>query len=367
MDYLRERFAAIEDGRHQGYVVHKLADILIIIMLSVLCGLDELADIMVFAEKKQEFLKDIYGIEQIPSKATMSRILNMIDGGEVAKVIIGIMKERAGITGGVMAVDGKAIRSTSKKGKPHSALQILTAYMTESGIVLGQEAVHGKTNEIPVFQEMLSWLDVSGKTVTADAMHCQKETCERITVKGGDYVFGLKGNQKNLHDDVALFINDQINAPEIEKFTTAEKNGGRFEKRVCMKVCGIDWLERGKEWAGLKTVFAVNRITETPSGTAEEMSYYISSLDASAERLLQISREHWKIESMHWMLDVVFSEDECMLLSENGHKTLNIFRKLALLIHKQYMAKQPKKRSVKSNILACLIDDSLLSEVLNNL
>ena len=367
MDYIREKFTGIEDNRHQSYVKHSLADILIIIMLAVLCGLDELGDIVVYAQNKAELLNKRFGIEQIPSKPTFSRILNMLDGEAVSRVIIEIMKEKAEFLGDIIATDGKAIRSTCEPGKPHSALQILTAYLTESGVVLGQMTIHEKTNEIPIFQEMLNYIDVQGKTITGDAMHCQKETCQKIIEKSGDYVFGLKENQKTLYDDVALFFNSEINSENIEECTKIEQNGGRIEKRICKKSTDIRWLDAQKEWAGLKTVFAVRRITTVKSTTTDETSYYITSLDSTPENLLRISREHWKIESMHWLLDVVFSEDECGLLSENGHKTLNILRKLALLLHKQYIAKQPKKSSIKANLLKCLLRDDLLCDVLATL
>ena len=367
MEYIEEKFKRIEDKRHESYIEHKLSDILIIVMCAVLCGLDGLAELVVFAEKKAGFFKEKFGIEKIPSKPTFSRILNMIDGDEIAKVIVEIMVESTKPTitkGGVLAVDGKTIRSTSDKEKPHSALQIITAYLTESGVVLGQNNVHEKTNEIPIFQEMLDNLNIRGLTVTADAMHCQKETCKRIIEGGGNYAFGLKENQKSLYEDVKLFINDPINSESVETFSSIEKNGGRIEKRICQKVSDINWLYGKEEWPGLTAVYAIRRITTTKHKSTDETNHYITSLDVSAEELLRITREHWKIESLHWLLDVTFSEDDCELLSENGHKTLNILRKLALLLHKQYIAKQSKKSSIKAHLLKCLLDENLLWNVL---
>lgn len=366
-EYMREKFSSIEDNRHPSYIEHNLADILIIIMSAVLCGLDGLADIMVHAQNRAKFFQSNFGIKQIPSKPTLSRVLNMMDGDAVAKVIIEIMKERADIVGNIIAVDGKAIRSTSKPGNPHSALQILTAYLTECCVVVGQKAIHDKTNEIPVFQAMLELLDIKGKTITGDAMHCQKETCGRIIASGGHYVFGLKENQKTLFDDAALFINDETNSENIEKFTAVQKSHGRIEKRICQKVTDISWLCGREEWIGLQSVFAVRRITIKSNKVTDETCYYITSTDATAEELLRIVREHWKIESMHWILDVVFSEDECGLLSENGHKTLNILRKLALLLHKNFIAKLHRKVSIKANLLNCLMSDDMLCRVLGSL
>jgi predicted transposase YbfD/YdcC len=166
---------------------------------------------------------------------------------------------------------------------------------------------------------------------------------------------------------IVLIIGSEINFEGIERFSTIEKNGGRIEKRICQKVGDISWLLGKEEWNGLKSVFAVRRITTTKHKSTDETSYYITSLDVPAEKLLHITREHWKIESLHWLLDVTFSEDDCEIISENGHKTLNILRKLALLLHKQYIEKHSKKCSVKSSLLQCLLDDERLCLILESL
>ena len=297
----------------------------------------------------------------------MSRVLSIIDGEQVGKVIISIMKESVEQSGEVIAVDGKAIRSTSQPNHPHSALQIITAYLTENGVVLGQEKIHEKTNEIPVFQQMLSYLNINDKTITADAMHCQKETCAKIIEKQGNYVFGLKENQKTMYENIDLYFQSSIKNSELETFTTTEKNGGRIEKRICRKLSDLSWLDQRTAWSGLKSVFSVTRIVKSKDKTTEETSYYISNLDVSAKELLFLSREHWKVESMHWMLDVVFSEDNCSFLNENAHITLNSFRKLALLLHKKYLSSlsKSKKVSVKKNMLNCLLNDSTLFELIS--
>ena len=198
-------------------------------------------------------------------------------------------------------------------------------------------------------------------------MHCQKETCKTIVHKGGNYVFGLKGNHKNFYTSVDSFFSNEITPEYVEEFITHEKNAGRKETRICRKVSNIDWLECKKDWPGLKTVFMIRRISVSKHKSTDEVSYYISSLDVSAEELLSISREHWKIESMHWLLDVAFSEDECKLLSENGHKTLNSLRKLALLLHRHFIESLPKKCSIKRSLLNCLLDEDALVLLLESL
>lgn len=366
---IREKLSLVPDLRHSSYIGHRLSDVLIIVMLAVLCGLDKLQDIVVYAQEREDFLIANFNILKIPSKSTISRILNMIKAEAITNAIIEIMKESAPDLGEIMAFDGKAIRSTSKKGRPWSALQILTAYMVESGVVISQESIHEKTNEIPVMQEMLNAIDIESKIITADAMHCQRETCSEIVKEeqGGDYVFGLKSNQKTLYEDVALFFGDKINDESIESHEESELNGGRIEYRSCRKTDDIEFLSE-HNWPGLKSVFEVRRITKSKAGKVltDETSYYITSLSEPASKLLNISRAHWKIESMHWMLDVDFSEDECALLSENGQKSLNIFRKFALYIHKSYMDKKVKKQSIKSNLLRCLISESFLLEMIRS-
>jgi predicted transposase YbfD/YdcC len=267
-------------------------------------------------------------------------------------------------------VDGKAIRSTAIKGKPNSALQIITVHMTESGVVLAQETINEKTNEIPVFREMLDHINVKGKVITADALHCQRDTCEKIVdeKRGGDYVFGLKENQENLYRDVKLFFESETDASCYEVFRKIEKNGGRIERRICRKIQDISWLTDHK-WPGLKSVFAVQRIVTAQGNTTDETEFYISSLTASAEKLLRISREHWKIESLHWLLDVDFSEDECELLSKNGQESPGSLRKLALLVHRKFVSGLPERKrpSIKTCLLRCLVSEEMFMAVIGNL
>ncbi len=315
MEEIREKFKVIEDWRHSGYVIYELADVLVIVFCAILCGMKGLTDIHTYAENNAEYFKEALGMEHMISKAELGRIVAVLDGNSVGKVMVELLQEKLGTSGDVIAVDGKAIRSTSKDGQANSALQILTAYVTQTGVVLGQKSIHEKTNEIPVFQEMLEFLDIEGKVITADAMHCQRKTCQKIVEKKGDYVFGLKQNQPSLYDDVALYFESTDVSEEVESFKTVEKNAGRIETRICRKMNDASWLLPRHDWPGLKTAFYVERIVNERGRERQETSYYITSIDTSAKELLRIVREHWKIESMHWMLDVDFSEDNCRFSS----------------------------------------------------
>jgi len=215
-------------------------------------------------------------------------------------------------------------------------------------------------------REMLDYIDIKGKIITADAMHCQTETCKKIIDAGGDYVFGLKKNQKSSYQAVKEFFENETTKNDVETFQTIENHNGRFEKRICNKVCDIEGILEPDKFMGVQSIFAIKRIFETKYGPTEETSFYISSLAQTPEKLLRAAREHWKIESMHWMLDVVWNEDKCYLLSANGHKTLNAFRKLALLTHRNYISSLPQKHrcSIKENLLTCLAAENKLCKLL---
>jgi predicted transposase YbfD/YdcC len=328
--------------------------------------LDELQDIVTYGKSNIVFFQEIFSIEKAPSKSTLTRVMNMVDGEHIAEIIINMMRETLGVQGEVLAFDGKTICATAKGNR--EKLHIITAYLTQSGVVLGQETVNEKTNEIPIMQEMLKYIDIKGKVVTADAMHCQKDTAALIHEGGGDYILGLKGNHATFHDEVSLYLNDCILSENIEVETakTLEKNGGRIETRICYKSPSLEWFENLSDWAGLTCAFAIDRITETPTGISTERSYYISSLDVPSTELLRLTREHWKVEAMHYQLDVTFSEDDCRILSSNGQKTFNIFRKLALAFHKAYISALPNKTkpSVKNNMFQALLSANVLFSVL---
>ena len=364
-------FGSIEDLRCQCDVEHKLVDVLIIVMCSVLCGLDKPEDIAAYGKEKISFLEKHFGITKSPSESTLLRILNMVNGKAVAECVVKIMREKLELSGEIIAIDGKTICSTAKQNRVQEKLHIITAYMTQTGVALGQLPVNEKTNEIPVLRDLLDMIDIEGKIITADAMHCQKDTAGKIVELGGDYVLGLKGNQGVFFDEMKSYMEDCIGDKNIvvESARTIEKNKGRVEERICYRAPDIDWFEGKDEWAGLSAVFAVRRIFTTKNGVSDETSYYIASQNYTAEKLLWIVREHWKIESMHWILDAVFSEDDCRILSTNGQITLNVFRKSAVAFHKSHVSglKQKTKPSLKNSMLKSLMSDDHLLKVITSL
>ena len=363
-------FGIIEDERDPYTIKHELIDILKLVMVSVLCGMDELDKMIDYGNSKKEFLEKEFEIKSIPSKSTITRIFIMIDPKWLGLSIVGIVQSLIKEKATQIMIDGKAIKSTDAIKTIEKMMNIVTAY-TNTGISLLQKTVEDKTNEIPAVKELVQMLDVKGMVITADAMHCQKETAETIVNNGGDYVLQLKANQKNFYDDVyAMFDEKYMDETEknceYEIYKTQEKSHGRIETRTCYVLNEIafftDYLAN---WKGLKKIFAVIREIERDGKKTKELSCYLSSKNTTAEKLLSYTRKHWEIESMHHILDVTYDEDRCKLLSQRAQENLNIFRKMGISIQKKYL--KNKKQTVKSSMFNCLLNNNLLLEVIGNI
>lgn len=363
-------FGIIDDPRCEVNVVHPLINILKLVMLAVLCGMDELDKIIDYGENKKEFLEKEFDIKLIPSKSTLTRVLAIINPKWLSLSIVCILKTLIKNKPTQIMLDGKAIKSTDAIRTIETMMNIVTAY-TDTGICLGQKTVKSKSNEIPAVRELIEMLNIEGLVITADAMHCQKETAETIIKNKGDYVLQLKANQGKFYEDVyAMFDDKYINEAdkdcEYEIFSTTEKSHGRIEKRTCYVLNELEFFtDYLAEWKELKKIFAVKREVEKDGEKTTEISCYLSSKNTTAENLLLYTRKHWEIESMHHILDVTYDEDRCKLLTQRAQENVNIFRKMGISIHKNYL--KNKKQTVKSSMFNCLLNDNLLLEVIGNI
>ena len=363
-------FGIIEDPRCEVNVIYPMVDILKLVMIAVLCGMDELDKIIDYGENKKEFLEKECHIKIIPSKPTLTRVIAMVNPKWLSLSIVGILNTLIKSNPSQIMLDGKVIKSTDAIKAIETMMNIVTAY-TDTGISLGQITVDSKSNEIPAVRELIEMLNIEGMVVTADAMHCQKETAETIINNKGDYVLQLKANQGNFYQDVYAMFDDKYMDEadkdcEYEIFSTMEKSHGRIEKRTCYVLNEIAFFTNYiAEWKGLKKIFAVKREVEKDGKKTTETSCYLSSKNTTAENLLRYTRNHWKIESMHHILDVTYDEDRCKLLTQRAQENLNIFRKMGVSIHKNYL--KNKKQTVKSSMFNCLLNDKLLLEVIGNI
>lgn len=372
-EILNMYFGIIDDKRNPVNVIYPLIDILKLIWIATLCGIDELDKIVDYGENKKKFLKEEFEIKGIPSKSTITRVMAMINSEFLNLSIIAISKTLINEKCNQIMLDGKAIKSTEAISNIDNMMNIVTAF-TDTGISIGQKIVENKSNEIPAVRELIDIIDVNGKVITADAMHCQKETAKRIINNGGDYVLQLKANQGNFYEDVYAMFDDKYmedccKKDEYEIFETIEKSHGRIETRKCYVLNNMEYFEGYfKEWQNLRKIFCVKRIVEKKGKISEEISCYLSSRNDKAENLLNYTRNHWKIESMHHILDVTFDEDRCKLATKQAQENLNILRKSSISVHKKYIDNYKKKtgknKTVKSNMFNCLINDAYLIEIL---
>lgn len=199
----------------------------------------------------------------------------------------------------------------------------------------------------------------------------KKRRLKKIISNGGDYVLQLKANQGNFYQDIISMFEDKfmnINDKEsnYETYTTIEKSHGRIEKRTCLVLNDVEFFSNYiSEWKGLKKIFAVKREVEIKGTTTAEMSYYLSSKNTTAEKLLSYTRKHWKIESFHWMLDVNFDEDNSKVRNNNSQICLNILRKYAISIIKKYIDNNDvKRKSLSANMRKCSFNEDYLTDVL---
>lgn len=380
-------FSLVEDYRDERYITYRLTHILFMVMCGIICGCKDLEEMVEVLENKIEVLQKYIEIERIPCLATFSNILSVLNVMQVELCILSICrnvindtlivdekKEKIENEIKEISIDGKAIRSTNNHGNPAKALQIVTAYEVNSKIPVAQIEIKDKTNEIIAGREILNMFEIKGAIITADAIHCQKETIKEIVEKEGEYIIQIKENQKSLYQDIRLLFDDNLadkkSSSEYLESETDEMNGGRIEKRTCYVLQGLESLnylkDRLKEWSKVKQIFCIKREVEKKGKKTEEKSYYITSLTEKPEKLMKYVRNHWKIESMHWMLDVDFKEDNCPIQSENTQKILNMLRKLAIKLHSDYIEKtKPKRKTIISSIRNCLTNNRKLEHFLD--
>jgi predicted transposase YbfD/YdcC len=241
--------------------------------------------------------------------------------------------------GGVIAIDGKTLRGTGESGKAKSALHVLNAVAHDNGMVLGQRPVDGKSNEITAIPAFLESLALDGAIVTIDAMGTQKDIAAAIIEQKADYVLALKGNQSSLHDDVQRFFADPASMPDCLTATATDSGHGRIEERTCRVTEATGWLRAlHPQWERLRSIAAITatRTDKKTGATSTETRFYISSLPADPALILRATRSHWSVENrLHWVLDVIFHEDQCRTRKDYAAINLALVRKIALNLLRQ--------------------------------
>jgi predicted transposase YbfD/YdcC len=367
---LKQHFADLDDPRAAHSIEHLLLDIVLITICAVICGADNWVEIEQYGEAKQAWLATFLELPNgIPSHDTFERLFARLNPKHLQQCFLNWVQDAYEITGGqVIALDGKALRGSFESGNKRSMIYMVSAWATESRLVLGQQKVHEKSNEITAIPELLRVLDLEGAVVTIDAMGCQTAIAEQIVSQKGDYVLALKGNQGNLHKDVV----EQFEQARQEKFRgiehdfyeTEDKGHGRQEVRRYGVIELAKPLTGSDNWAKLTSIGCVESQRTMGAKTTIDTRYYLLSLPPNAVKFAHSVRGHWGIENqLHWILDVGFREDQSRVSQGYGAENLAVVRHIAVNLLSQ-------EKSIKVGTHAKRMkagwDDQFLFKVLAN-
>jgi predicted transposase YbfD/YdcC len=367
---IQEYFSEVETTEEYNGYYYSIGETLTIVILGSICGLRNTNQIHQWAKSQRVsgFLSEHFGIKTIPCYYWLLCLLKLIKPKSLNQCFIRWAQSFVGegARGATISFDGKTIRSTGKMDSYASPLHIISAHLAELGITLGQQTVEGKSNEIPAMRELLGLLSIEGCLVVADALHCQKETAKAVIEGKGDYLLSVKDNQQTLKEDVEDYVQDGDLRKTMDSHTTCEKNSGRTERRTAYTTSDVGWLSGREEWEKLACIGAVYTQFTGKKGDTSEWHYYISSRRLTAEELLRRARLEWSVESMHWLLDVHFGEDFCRVEDKNVQQNLNIVRKIALNLIKDYKNKTASKRPISRVMFDCLLESENILPILGS-
>jgi predicted transposase YbfD/YdcC len=361
LDYFKD----IEDPRSERNQLHSVSEIFLVTLCAVVCGAEGWQDVEDYGRLKLEFLRNYLPYKNgVPSDDTLRRFFRAIDPeGFKERFVLWVKDFQELPAESIISIDGKTSRHSFDTDK--AALHLMSAFASEARIVLGQEKVSDKSNEITAIPRLLEWLDLRGAIVTIDAMGCQHKIAEKIKGKKGEYVLALKGNQSTLHEDIRLFFEDEVLLRSgIESYETVDGAHGRIEMRRCSVTSKIEWLkENHPEWRSVQSIIKIESIREVKDQSTKEVRYYISSLAADAKKILRVVRSHWAIEnSLHWVLDMSFGEDQSRIRKKNAPENMAIMRHVALNL---LQAAKLKRQSIKRLRKMAGWDNPTLQRILN--
>ncbi len=328
---LKEALSSVADFRIDRRKKFPLYEILMIAVCAMIDGAKGPTDFERFGRAKLRFLKKFLPPRNgIPSHDTFRRVLGKIDPKRFNAATVKWLESIADVTGDVISIDGKLLRrALTKDGKMPC---IVSAYSSRTKLVIGQVKADEKSNEITAIPDLLDVLYVKGAIVTIDAAGCQKKIVRKILKRGAGYIISLKGNQSTMHDEIRAFMQDPAFRKKFRKAKTVDNGHGRVETRTCWQTDDIDWFEDRDKWAGLRSVCMVESVVYDKSTrkTTSETRFFISSLPVDPKRMLGLVRSHWRIEAMHWVLDMEFDEDHSRARGGHSAENLAMLRQLAI-------------------------------------
>lgn len=341
MNTLYKHFEILEDPRDIRGKKHELINILIMSIYGILCGYTDFENMADFLEVHEEYFTQLLDLKNgTPSHDTLSRVFSLIDSKKFLDIFISWIKEIVNDNGLHISIDGKAIKSAKDAINGGNTPYIVSGFLSDIGISIGQVKVDDKSNEITAIPELLELLDIQGKIITIDAIGTQENICNLITnkEKKGDYILKVKDNQKDLKDDIKTYFDLGIKRDDTNIIiwdTDYEKDHGRIEKRVYYLSYEIDCISDKTKWKSVKAIgrIDVHRIEQGKEKITKH--YYILSNKFDINTFVKITREHWNIEcGLHWRLDVILDEDHSRSRVGNSIDNLSLIRKIVFNLTK---------------------------------
>lgn len=356
-------FSKMDDPRSDINKLHRLDDILLIGIISVICAADTWKDMETYARAKEDFLRSFLDLPNgIPSDDTFNRVFSSIDPEQFESCFMGWVSGLADLTDGeVIPIDGKTLRGSRSNGKK-SLFHMVSAWASDNNMVLGQVKVCEKSNEITAIPKLLELIAIKDCVITIDAMGCQEHIAKTNVGQGADYILAVKDNQKRLHRD----IEDEFRfGKAIGTHIHDDLGHGRIETRSCSVINTFDFIENTDKWTKLKSIIKIESIREFKNSARSKETatrYYISSLENSAEAFQKMIRLHWGIENkLHWVLDVAFSEDASRKRAGNAAQNFSILSKIALNLLRQ---DKQTKQGLKGKRLKAAYDNNYMTKIL---
>ena len=326
----------IPDPRRNHLKRYPLPSMIFIALVGTVCGANDWVAVADTGEYLKEWIKKYIDLPYgIPSHDTFGRTFGIIDNKSFSQFLIDWGEcIRVKSKNEIVAMDGKTLKGNAQKEAGLKGIHLLNAWSIDNGICLGHLNVDKKTNEITVLPDLIEIVDLEGCIITSDALNTQKTTVEAVIKAKADYVLPVKGNHKDLLEDVKLLFDEaegkEYKGFDADQFESCEKDHGRIEHRI-YSVLDAEDLPFVNEWSNMKSIGKVIRRRTLKDRSTFETCYFITSLEIDAKLFAHAVRGHWGVENnLHWSLDVVFREDHNKYRDRIGAQNLSAVRKIAL-------------------------------------
>ena len=339
---LLDHFSALRDPRQAWKVLYPLPEILLLVLAATLAGADDFVEARLWGRQHLAFLRRFLPYRHgIPSHDTLGDVVNALDPGLFKTCFVTWVAQLREAEPDIVAIDGKTSRRSHARSKGREPLHLVSAWASRQRLVLGQEAVAGKSNEITAIPLLLERLALTGALVTIDAIGCQSKIARAILAKEADYLLAVKSNWPALRAEIERYFADAP-ASALDRFETTDGDHGRIELRRHAVSRDVAWLATARRhpgeprFPGLAAIVMVEAEVERDGKTSTARRYYLSSAQLDVATFARAVRAHWGIENrLHWVLDVVFHDDLARLRTGHGPENMATVKHMAINLVRQ--------------------------------